>query len=241
MEQNILSFASLKGGVGKTTDALFMAKAYAAAGMPTLLIDMDSNNNATDYLLRNTDSNLIESKNLYHILTGRVRAEDAIHPVEFNLSILPCTSALHRVGPELAASESAISRFSSMLRELPDYQRIILDLPPAICFELRAGLYASDIVLSPIQSARWAIQALELLKIEIEASNLASGNHSSLIAVPSIIREKEDMALRQIELIAPLSKTSIHYAPAIKRATAQGRRLQARKSWSEFVALAKEF
>ena len=44
----VIVFSSLKGGVGKTTAALFTAEALANAGKRVIAIDADANNNLTD-------------------------------------------------------------------------------------------------------------------------------------------------------------------------------------------------
>ena len=48
----VIAFSSLKGGVGKTTAALFTAEALANGGRRVVAIDADANNNLTDALAR---------------------------------------------------------------------------------------------------------------------------------------------------------------------------------------------
>ena len=51
MERNIISFMNMKGGVGKTTVCVNIAGCLADQGKKILLIDIDPQMNATQYLL----------------------------------------------------------------------------------------------------------------------------------------------------------------------------------------------
>lgn len=48
----IIVAASIKGGVGKTSTAVFLAQALVTRGHNVLAVDGDHNNNLTDFFLR---------------------------------------------------------------------------------------------------------------------------------------------------------------------------------------------
>lgn len=234
----IITVASLKGGVGKTTLAVFLSQALAAAGHRVLVLDMDPNNNTTDFLCRDSDPEVIEAANLYHLLTARLPLDECVHPSSFGLSVIPCTPSLHRVGVELGTNPGSLLRFAARLRKA-DADFVICDTPPAIGYELRAALHAADLVLSPVHASRWALQALDILREEIETVAEGTDRAPELRIVASIVTPREVEKLRNV--VAGLTETAILKAAAIKTAGGRGRSLSAKaRSWGEFVSLAQE-
>lgn len=147
----IITVASLKGGAGKTTIAVFLARAFRELNKQVLVVDLDHNNNLTDYFLRGKDPEELENLNVYHVLTGRKNIQDCIYESSdtTDIDVLPCTISLNKIGSELARDPGALLRFGPQLKKL-SYDIVIIDTPPALCFELSAGLYASHVVLSPL-------------------------------------------------------------------------------------------
>ena len=155
----VITFGSLKGGVGKTTCAAFLAQALTAEGARVLVVDIDANNNLTDYFLRDTTAQELEARNVRHVLVDGLKPVEAVHHSAHGIDIIPATPELHSVGIELASDPGALLRFPVDLRQL-DYDFIVIDSPPALVIELRAALYAANLVLVPIAFSRWTIPAL---------------------------------------------------------------------------------
>lgn len=233
----IISVASLKGGAGKTAVSIFLSQLLSEKGR-VLAIDLDHNNNLTDYFLRNTDTERIESANVYHVLTGTRRLDDCTHEAG-SVSVLPATPHLARIGLELSRDPGAILRFSKALRKL-DFQAIVIDTPPALSFELSCALYSSCTVLSPVSFSRWTVQGFSLLKDEISGVSEATGKAPQLLALPAQVNESQEDKLRGTKF-AEFSKGAIHRSSAIRSACDSGKPLKASSgSYAEFRALAKE-
>ena len=233
----IVALASLKGGVGKTSGAVFLAQALTRRGR-VLVVDIDPNNNLTDYFCRDVDPEALEAANVYHVLTARAEKE-AIRGSAFGLDVLPATPTLHQVGLELARDPGALLRFPSVLRRLA-YDFIVIDTPPALVLELSVALYSADLVLCPVNFGRWTVQGFRLLGAEIQRVGKGIGKTPRLLALPAIVTEKEDAGLRSLNSWTPTSSMIIKSA-AVKTAGTRGRALkEGTRSWDDFDRLAQE-
>src|SRR3984957_12913376 len=94
------AIANQKGGVGKTTTAVNLAACIAEAGMPTLLIDLDPQCNATVSLGQQRSLR----PNAYDVLCGASSGAEAVHqtPVDL-LSLIPAGPGLVGATVELPA------------------------------------------------------------------------------------------------------------------------------------------
>lgn len=236
----VLAISSLKGGVSKTTVALNLAVSFARLMVKVALIDFDHNNNSTDHALRGIAVEEIETRNLYHVLTGKKAIKDCIYHTFSGVDIIPATPMLSRIEIELARDPGALLRFPTLLRSM-DYDYIIIDTPPSISFALTAALYASDIVICPVSWNRWTIQGYSLLEEECLRASQGSGTDIKLFALPSMVTEAEYEKLKQVD-IWTTTKSHINRNSAIKNFSSSGLSLKKDSlGWKQFDALAREF
>jgi chromosome partitioning protein len=234
----IIAVSSLKGGAGKTAVSVFLAQALADSGRRVAAVDLDHNNNLTDYFLRNVDTAKIESANVYHALTGTRSIGDCLH-MPCGISVLPATPDLARVGLELARDPGAVLRFAKELRRL-DFEAIIIDTPPALCFELSCALYAAHTILSPVSLSRWTVQGFSLLREEAAKVSRTTGKPARLLCLPVQVSAAQEKRLRGGDF-AQFTKTTISRAAAVKSACDSGKPLPAKSiSYAEFKSLAEE-
>src|SRR3954452_14519903 len=96
----VYAIANQKGGVGKTTTAVNVAACIAEAGLPTLLVDVDPQGNATVGLGVSRQ----EDPGLYEVLGGDVPATDAVRHTDVDrLDLLAST-------PDLAGATMELPR-----------------------------------------------------------------------------------------------------------------------------------
>ena len=227
----IITVASLKGGVGKTTLSAFLSLALSSRGK-VLSIDFDANNNLTDFFARNVDDDTIENANAYHLLTKQKAASDCVITCGLFTDIIPGALSLHRLTAEMMTRPNALLSVRSLFPT--EYDFIVIDTPPALDWATFAGLYSADVVLSPVNLSRWTLQASSLLSNELSQIP----NAPALRLVPSIVTEKERETMAEINGI---TKAAIHKAASVRTAANKAQRLkESQTAFSEFESLADE-
>lgn len=230
----VITIASLKGGVGKTTLSIFLSQAFAKSKKKVLAIDLDHNNNLTDYFLRNETVESIQEKNIAKVLKGSLKIQDSIFTTEFGVDVIPSVPELSQIAFELLFDTAVPLRFESQLKTLP-YDFIVIDTPPAISFELSCGIHVANTVLCPVGYSRWNIQGYAILEGKVEMSP----GKKSFVGVPSAVTDKRVDTLREGGL--KLTKSFVHKSEAIATASDSGKSLREGSTpEAEFQALAKE-
>jgi len=222
----IITLASGKGGVGKTTGAVMLAwKLSEKFPGRVLLIDLDPNNNATDMALRDADLDEITARNSYYVLLGKQKIEDAIFTSSLHegLRVIPAIPRLSRIGRELGDNPAVYLKIPSLLRAL-DFEYIVIDTPPALTLELRVALYSSDLILVPVSASRWTVQGFDLMSEEVDEVYEATGKRPKVLALPSMITEKRAEVLRDaLGSGVQFTNTSILKAGSLEKAGTEAR------------------
>ena len=98
----IISIINQKGGVGKTTTAVNLAAFLADKGYKTMLVDADSQGNATSGLSKDVEF----EETLYDVLLDDVSIEEAVVKTDIKkLSILPASIDLAGAEIEMVSME----------------------------------------------------------------------------------------------------------------------------------------
>lgn len=156
-----------KGGVGKSSITCNLAAVSAHRGLRTLVVDLDVQGNATEYLLekragevRDTVEDLFEQTLALNFLSKK-SPESYVHATRFaNLAVMPAGPSLDVLAPRLEARQK-IYKFRDALRELGKrFDRIYIDTPPALNFYTRSALIAAERVLVPFDCDDFSRQAL---------------------------------------------------------------------------------
>ncbi|HID97447.1 MAG TPA: ParA family protein [Thermodesulfobacteriaceae bacterium] len=160
-KSRIISVANQKGGVGKTTTAVNMAAALAILKKKVLLIDCDSQGNATSGL--GVEPQAFE-KHLYHVLSGSADHEDVTRPTPISgLDLIPSNTDLVGIEIELAGREDREKILKDFLKPLDSYDYMILDCPPSLGLMTINALTASNSVIIPMQCEYYALEGLSQL------------------------------------------------------------------------------
>ena len=158
----VLSIVNQKGGVGKTTTAINLASFLSENGHKTLIVDMDSQSNATSGIGLNQSQ---IKANIYDLLLDSDTLEEALYPTPFdNLHIVPATRDLAGAEVEmvhLVSRETLLSRKIEILKTFYDF--IIIDCPPSLGLLTLNALVASDKAVVPVQCDYFALEGVASL------------------------------------------------------------------------------
>ena len=162
-----LAICNQKGGVGKTTTAVNLGACLAKAGKRTLLVDLDSQGNATSSSGAKKSS---ATNTLYDILLENAPIKEAVLEASIkNLFVLPASIELAGADIKLSQLSEREHVVKSALESMAsEYDAILFDCPPSLGLLTVNALAASDYVLIPVQCEYLALEGLTALLRSIE-------------------------------------------------------------------------
>ncbi|AHH11623.1 ParA family protein (plasmid) [Borrelia coriaceae] len=169
----IITFASIKGGVGKSTSSILFATLLARK-YTVLLIDMDTQASVTSYFfneIKEKNINLME-KNVCEVLKGNLELASAIFNIEGSLDLLPSYLTLHSLNEDFYCAnrhKSIDLKLKVELRRLKiKYDYIVIDTNPSLDFTLKCSLNSTDYIIVPMTAEKWTLESYELLEFFIK-------------------------------------------------------------------------
>ncbi|AOW96127.1 ParA family protein [Borrelia miyamotoi] len=168
----IITIASIKGGVGKSTSAIIFATLLAKK-YKVLLIDIDTQASTTSYyhdkLIK--DNINIVNINIYKVLNETLDINDSIVNIRDNLDFIPSYIHLHKfVRESIPLKELKLKECLFFLKKKYDY--IISDTNPSLDATLANALICSNYIIVPMTAEKWAVESLELIEFYMKELRL---------------------------------------------------------------------
>jgi len=191
MSARVVTFVNQKGGVGKTTTAVSLAAAIGRRGQRVLLVDLDSQANATSAIGIDVDG----APGIYDAILDEIPADACILDVAAeHVSLIAASSALAGAEVELVPVMARERRLAMALRPVVDrFDWVFIDCPPSLGLLTINALTASDSVIIPVQCEYMALEGLTRL---IETLDLVRRNLNPGLEILGVVLTMFDARTR---------------------------------------------
>ncbi|MFJ5213056.1 ParA family protein [Streptomyces nigra] len=177
----VLALTNQSGGAGKTTSAVNIGACAADLGLTTLVIDADAQCDASAALGYDTPDDIPNQANLYDVLTGAAKLEDAIvqamaGPVDGggtkpipNLFVVLGSSSLEEAEQLLAPKTGREFWLRSQIDRLRDtYDLILIDCPGNLGLIVVNAIVAANEVVACVKPGWKELRALTRMEAKID-------------------------------------------------------------------------
>lgn len=189
-----IAVVAQKGGQGKSSSVINMAACLAGQGRRVLVLDTDTQANATYVLLRGEPP---RRPTLCHVLTGDATADDAIVPTGVDgVDLIPAEATLADVAVALASEVGRERRLRSAMAAMTGaYDICLIDTGPTRSLVTTNVLNFAAEVLVPIAPGVFGFLGLGRLRADMDLVRRFLENKSlALLGIALVMTERTSVS-----------------------------------------------
>lgn len=207
----VCALCNQKGGVGKTTSTINLARAASVLGQRVLVVDADYQGNSTTTLSRYELSE--DTAGIADVLTPRAKERAPIDEVIVpgiwdGVELVPSPSAdvLDEVTEQISAMKTGREKqlTKALTPVLDRYDLVLIDNNPSLGVLLINALAAAHVALIITQPERWAIDGLAKLHDTIDL--VVAENNPNLRTVGPLVNQRDPRANAHRDVLGELGE-----------------------------------
>ena len=173
-----LTLSNNKGGSGKTTTTVSLASAFAERGLHVLVVDLDPQGSATEWLGgRESPIGLVEFS------AGGIRVSElVVTSTAPGVDLIPTSPSLVPPG-EKSRNETGLAIVRAFARLPDDWDLILVDTPPTLGYLSLAPLVASDRIVIPVEAHALGLPGVAGVVASIERARRHINPHVELLGI----------------------------------------------------------
>jgi len=193
----VIAICNQKGGVGKSTTSSNLAGYLAAMGKYVLLVDFDSQANATTGLGLSISN---DDPSIYHAIINDQNPHTIVKKTSiFGFDVLPSAQNLAGATVELVNMEDRENRLKRTLNSIrTNYDFIIIDCPPSLGLLTVNALAAAERIIIPVQCEYYALEGLSQLLKTIELVRQGLNPDLQVLGVLLTMYDKRNQLANQV-------------------------------------------
>lgn len=195
----IIAVANQKGGSSKTTVSVNLAAGLAEQGKRTLLIDIDPQANASQWLgVKDAGRGLLD------VFVNNGNLYDIIHNTPFNVDVVPSSTWMIQSEKLLhgeVGAETILRRKLKLLDEKWDY--VLIDCPPNLGILVINALVAANEVIVPVLAQILSVVGLSQL---LETLEVVKDRINPNIHISGIVTCRYDARTRHSQEVVEILK-----------------------------------